>query len=175
MSATLIPPGLLGSGNRISALRVWFPFLYGLELSASGTDFPHRSGSGLFLSPAALPTVTHLVRLLHRAILIRRRTSFSEYPVAVHDPGGNERRWSTNTGFDSDYLPPVSFVHRSVGSVQDGKLSSPPDSADRIHWFPPFHPFTGSVVRIRRPSHRYRVRESSASTRGHSPFPPVPD
>ena len=96
-------------------------------------------------------------------------------PQPFTKTSGNRKNWSTNTGFDSDYLPPESFYSRSVGSPQDGKLSSSPDSAVRIRRFPPFHPFTGFAVRIRRTSRLDRVRESSASTIGHSPFPPVPD
>lgn len=96
-------------------------------------------------------------------------------PVAACGSVGNPRRRNANTGFDSDYLPPEVFVHRSVGSVQDGKLSSSPDSADRIRRFLPVHPVSGFVVRIRRTSPFDRVKESSVSAVGHSPFPPVPD
>ena len=97
------------------------------------------------------------------------------FPQPFTRTDGNTRIWSTNTGFDSDYLPPEYFDRRSVGRVQDDKLSSSPDSAVRIRGFPPFHPFTGLAVRIRRYSQLRRVRESSASASGHSPFPPVPD
>lgn len=114
-------------------------------------------------------------RLLLGAFRIRRRTSFGELPVAVHESRWQQKELEENTGFDSDYLPPEIFAHRSVGSVQDGKRSSSPDSADHIRRFPLFHPVSGFAVRFRRTSRFDRGRESSASTGGHSPFPPVPD
>ena len=71
------------------------------------------------------------------------------HPLPFSKTGGNRRMRNRNTGADSDYLPPESFDRRSVRSYQDRKLSSSPDSADRIRGFPLFHPFAGFVVRIR--------------------------
>jgi len=81
-------------------------------------------------------------RFLLREIQIRGRTSFIEYPLTVHENQRQQRNWNTNTGADSDYLPPESFYRLNDGSFQKGKQSSSPDSAAHIRRFPPFHPLT---------------------------------